>query len=82
MSHHEVDPLARLLSDARLAAPDQLPALVAKAAALLDVRATTLYVIYYGQQVLVPVGGGVSEVLSVDATVGGRAFRHVEIISV
>lgn len=82
VSHPEVDPLARLLSDARLVAPDQLPAVVAEAAALLGVRTATIYVIDYAQQVLVPVGGGESEVLSVDATVGGRAFRHVEIITV
>ncbi|HLZ38554.1 MAG TPA: SpoIIE family protein phosphatase, partial [Mycobacteriales bacterium] len=81
MSHPEVDPLARLLSDARLAAPDQLPALVATAAAALGARTTTVYVTDYAQQVLVPVGRGEREVLSVDATVGGRAFRHVEIIT-
>lgn len=77
-----------LLADAHLAAPYQLAGLVARHAATLGADDATVYLIDLQQRILVPFldpgGPGVGrqvETLSVDATLPGRAFQHVEVLT-
>ncbi len=76
-----------LLEDAHLAAPHQLAGLVARHAATLGADHAVVYLVDLQQRVLVPFldpcGPGVGrqvEPLSVDATLPGRAFQHVEVL--
>ena len=72
--------LELLISRSYLVVPDQLPLLVAEAAALLGAPETTLYLVDYEQSALVPVHGVPGddrEPLRVDATLAGNAFRRV-----
>ena len=77
-----------LLEDAHLAAPHQLAGLVARHAATLGADHAVVYLVDLQQRVLVPFldpdGPGVGrqvEPLSVDATLPGRAFQHVEVLT-
>jgi serine phosphatase RsbU (regulator of sigma subunit) len=77
-----------LLADAHLAAPYQLAGLVARHAATLGADDATVYLVDLQQRILVPFldprGPGVGrqvETLSVDATLAGRAFQHVEVLT-
>ena len=76
-----------LLEDAQLAAPYQIAGLVARHAATLGADDALVYLVDLQQRVLVPfldpAGPGVGrqvEPLSVDATLPGRAFQHVEVL--
>jgi Stage II sporulation protein E (SpoIIE) len=77
-----------LLEDAHLAAPYQIAGLVARHAATLGADDALVYLVDLQQRVLVPfldpAGPGVGrqvEPLSVDATLAGRAFQHVEVLT-
>jgi len=77
-----------LLADAHLAAPYQIAALVARHAATLGADDALVYLVDLQQRVLVPFidpgGPGVGrlvEPLGVDATLPGRAFQHVEVLT-
>lgn len=70
--------LGRLLADAHLAPADQLPRIVAGAAAELGAVDVDVLVVDYEQQHLRRVGEGQAE-LSVDGTLAGRAFRQSEV---
>jgi hypothetical protein len=75
------DPLRALLRDIHLLAPDQLSAAVAARGRELGARETIVYLVDYEQLLLQPLRGrGVPErqELSVDGSLGGRAFRRVE----
>ena len=75
--------IADLLARTRLAPPDQLPAAVNAATALLGI-AITIYLIDYEQELLHPVphaGRDVGEALPVDASVAGRAFMATKAVS-
>jgi serine/threonine protein phosphatase PrpC len=76
-----------LLEDAHLAAPHQLAGLIARHAATLGADDALVYLVDLQQRVLVPFldpgGPGVGrlvESLSVDATLPGRAFQHIEVL--
>jgi serine/threonine protein phosphatase PrpC len=76
-----------LLADAHLAAPYQIAGLVTRHAATLGANDAVVYLVDLQQRVLVPfldsgdpgVGRQV-EPLSVDGTLPGRAFQHVEVL--
>ena len=77
-----------LLEDAHLAAPYQIAALVARHAATLGADDALVYLADLQQRILVPFldpgGPGVGlhvEPLSVDTTLPGRAFQHVEVLT-
>lgn len=73
--------LVELLQRTHLAPPDALPAAVAAASRHLRVR-TVVYLADDAKEVLVPVPGPGAEdrrPLSIDGTLPGRAFRHLEI---
>jgi hypothetical protein len=77
-----------LLEDAHLAAPHEIAGLVARHAATLGADDALVYLVDLQQRVLVPFldpgGPGVGrqvEPLSVDATLPGRAFQHVEVLT-
>ena len=77
-----------LLEDAHLAAPYQIAGLVARHAPTLGADDALVYLVDLQQRVLVPfldpAGPGVGrqvEPLSVDATLPGRAFQHVEVLT-
>jgi serine/threonine protein phosphatase PrpC len=77
-----------LLADAHLAAPYQIAALVARHAATLGAADALVYLVDLQQRVLVPFldpgGPGIGrqvEPLGVDATLPGRAFQHIEILT-
>jgi hypothetical protein len=77
-----------LLEDAHLAAPHQIAALVTRHAAALGADDALVYLVDLQQRVLVPFldsgGPGVGrqvEPLGVDATLPGRAFQHVEVLT-
>ena len=78
------DPLRSLLRDIHLLAPDQLSAAVAARGRELGARETVVYLVDYEQLLLQPLRGqGVPprQELSVDGSLGGRAFRRVEVLS-
>lgn len=78
------DPLQAFLEDVHLLAPDQLSAVVATRARQLGCSEAVLYLSDYEQLLLQPVRGvGVPlrQELSVDGSLGGRAFRRVEVLS-
>jgi phosphoserine phosphatase RsbU/P len=74
------DALAALLHGDRLAQPDELPAVVNAAVASLGTE-ITIYVVDQEQRTLRPVlqpGHDAPAALDVDATLGGRAFTHLQ----
>jgi Stage II sporulation protein E (SpoIIE) len=77
-----------LLEDAHLAAPHQIAELAARHAATLGADDALLYLVDLQQRVLVPFldagdpgAGRQVEPLSVDSTLPGRAFQHVEVLT-
>ncbi len=80
--------IGALLEAIHLAAPHQVPGLVAEHAAMLGAHDAVLYLVDLQQQVLVPFVGSAgpnfehsSEPLAVDSTLAGRAFQHLEILT-
>ena len=74
--------LGDMLIASHLLVPDDLAALVAEHAASLGATDAVLYLVEYDQRFLVPVpspGEPDREPLAVDTTVGGRAFRNLDI---
>ena len=79
-----VDPLRSLLHASHLLAPDDLASTVAAHARSIGARETVIYLVDYEQATLVPLpGAGVPErqELAIEATMAGRAFRRVEMVS-
>ena len=79
----EHDPLRSLLRASHHLAADRLGAVVTESARLLGVREAVVYLADYEQRVLRPLTGeGVPERhdLTVDGSVGGLAFRRIELI--
>jgi hypothetical protein len=79
-----VDPLRSLLHASHLLAPDDLASTVATHARSMGARETVLYLADYEQATLVPLpGAGVPErqELAIEATMAGRAFRRVEVVT-
>jgi hypothetical protein len=79
-----VDPLRSLLHASHLLAPDDLASTVATHARSMGARETVLYLADYEQATLVPLpGAGVPErqELAIEATLAGRAFRRVEVVT-
>ena len=77
------DPLRSLLRDIHLLPPDQLSAVVAAHGRALGARETVVYLVDYEQLLLQPLRGeGVPErqEISVEGSLGGRAFRRVEVV--
>jgi len=77
-----------LLEGAHLAAPYQIAALVARHAAMLGADDALIYLADLQQRVLVPFldhrahGVGLNvEPLSIDATLPGRVFQHIEVLT-
>jgi serine phosphatase RsbU (regulator of sigma subunit) len=73
--------LHELLQRTHLAAPDELPDLVVRAAAHIGATDAVLYLVDYEQQSLTPFtssGSKPRDALSVDGSVAGRAFQRVE----
>ena len=78
------DPLRALLRDIHLLAPDQLSAAIATHGRGLGARETVVYLSDYEQLLLQPLRGkGVParQELGVDGSLGGRAFRRVEVLT-
>lgn len=74
--------LGQLLENARLAPPDDIPDLVVQHARMLGALEVVLYRVDYEQVCLVPLPGREvpeREQLTIDATLGGRAFRLVQV---
>jgi len=74
-----------LLHVSHVAGPDDLPSMVADAAAIFDARGTAIYLADLQQRVLVPFQTAgrrhhdeFPHVLGVDATVAGRAFQQMQ----
>jgi serine/threonine protein phosphatase PrpC len=74
-----------LIDVSHVAGPDELPSMVADAAALFDGQDTTIYVADLQQRVLVPFQTAgqrrhdeFPHVLGIDATVAGRAFQQMQ----
>ena len=79
-----VDPLRSLLHASHLLVPDDLASTVAAHARSMGARETVLYLVDYEQATLVPLrGAGVPErqELAIEATMAGRAFRRVEMLT-
>ena len=79
-----VDPLRSLLHASHLLAPDDLASTVAAHARSMGARETVIYLVDYEQATLVPLpGAGVPErqELAIEATMAGRAFRRVEVVT-
>ncbi|MFL6063090.1 MAG: PP2C family protein-serine/threonine phosphatase [Friedmanniella sp.] len=79
-----VDSLRSLLHASHLLAPDDLASTVAAHARSMGARETVLYLADYEQATLVPLpGAGVPErqELAIEATLAGRAFRRVEVVT-
>jgi len=77
------DPLRSLLRDIHLLAPDQLAAAVAVHGRALGAAETVVYLVDYEQLLLQPLRGtGVPprQELGVEGSLGGRAFRGVEVL--
>jgi len=78
------DPLRSLLRDIHLLAPDQLSAVFASHGRGLGARETVVYLVDYEQLLLQPLRGEgvpVRQELGVDGSLGGRAFRRVEVVA-
>jgi hypothetical protein len=79
-----VHPLRSLLRASHLLAPDDLASTVAAHARSMGARETVIYLADYEQATLVPLpGAGVPErqELAIEATMAGRAFRRVEMVT-
>src|SRR3954454_17077054 len=79
-----VDPLRSLLRASHLLAPDDLASMAAAHVRSLGARETVLYLADYEQVTLVPLPGpGVPQrqELAIEATLAGRAFRRVEVVT-
>jgi hypothetical protein len=79
-----VDPLVSLLRASHLLAPDDLASMVAAHARSLGARETVIYLADYEQATLVPLpgaGGPQRQELAIEATMAGRAFRRVEVVT-
>src|SRR2546421_1409478 len=78
------DPLSAfrsILNGAHRARPEALPALTMRAARLLDADEIVIYLVDYGQQNLVPLGGAGApprEPMRIDGTLAGRAYALTE----
>lgn len=80
--------LAGLLDDCHLAAPHELAGLVRRHAATLGAAQVLILLADLQQRVLVPLDtpdfpdfpGGRAEPVSIDGTLPGRAFQHVEVL--
>ncbi len=72
--------LLHVLDAAHLTRPDRLPGLVAEAARHIGADDVAVYVVDYAQVLLVPltVEGTEREVVRIDSTLAGLAFRRVE----
>ncbi|MEV4620748.1 PP2C family protein-serine/threonine phosphatase [Asanoa sp. NPDC049573] len=70
----------RLLTQAPLTGPDDLPAVVAGVAPLVDARDITIFLADYAQVSLVPLSepGRPIEPAAIDSTLAGRAFTTLE----
>jgi hypothetical protein len=73
--------LAGLPSAARLCVPDDLAALLAERGTALGADNVTIYLVDHEQYALVPVPstGAEREPLSIEATLAGRCFRHLQL---
>ena len=78
----------RLLSEAHVASPDELPGMVADAAALFGGEDVLVHLVDLQQRVLVPFlplrGHNHDEFphpLGFDSTVAGRAFQHMQLLT-
>jgi Stage II sporulation protein E (SpoIIE) len=74
--------MSGLLHESHLAAPHEMPALIAQHAAVLDVRDVLVYLVDLQQTVLVPFVGSQGptreqslDALAVDSTLAGRAYQ-------
>ncbi|MDP1819667.1 MAG: PP2C family protein-serine/threonine phosphatase [Acidimicrobiales bacterium] len=79
------DALAELALSAPYTHPDDLPSVIGRAAGMLGADDIVLYVADLGQQVLVPMQGRDQpnrEVLDIEGTVGGRAYRTESIVPI
>ncbi|MEX0658246.1 MAG: PP2C family protein-serine/threonine phosphatase [Egibacteraceae bacterium] len=75
--------LAGLLESSHYAAPEEMASLVAHHAGELGAQEAVMYLVGFEQRLLVPLpGDGVPqrEAISVDHTLGGRAFRTIEVM--
>jgi len=73
--------LSELLLRSHLAAPDELPGLVARAAEMLGSVETVIHLVDYEQRYLVPLppaGAAPRDTVTVDATLAGRVFRILQ----
>src|SRR3954454_6571754 len=79
-----VDPLVSLLRASHLLAPDDLASMVAAHARSMGARETVLYLADYQQATLLPLPGAEvpdRQELAIEATMAGRAFRRVEVVT-
>src|SRR4051794_31575629 len=79
-----VDPLRSLLHASHLLAPDDLASTVAAHARSMGAQETVIYLADYEQATLVPLpGAGVPQrqELTIEATMAGRAFRRIEMVT-
>lgn len=82
------DVLSSLLDKSHLAAPHELPQIVARHSPALGAREAVIFLADLQQRTLVPFLGSAGpdaavqiDSLSVDASLGGRAFQHIEVLS-
>jgi hypothetical protein len=77
------DLLGRLVDEAHMVAADRVAGLVAEHVKAMYADECVLYLVDYGQRVLLPLSGvdvPPREPLQIDATLGGRAFRDVALV--
>ena len=84
MSDSAREMLAGLLSAARLSVPDDVGTLLVERGTALGADNVTVYLVDHEQYALVPVpvpppAGEPREPLSIEATLAGRCFRHLEL---
>ena len=72
--------LARLLRQSHLMRPEALPRHVDEAALLLGAQGCRIHLVSRDQRALLPLGHG-DEVLSLDGTIAGRAYRTTEVLA-
>lgn len=78
---HPDDPmLASLIEHSHELHPDDVPAMLRDAGALLPARGVTAYVVDYDQRMLVPLGNPGLEALSIDGSLAGRAYQQLNIV--
>jgi hypothetical protein len=80
--------LDALLAESHLAAPHQLPELIRRHAATFGGRDALLYLVDLQQRVLVPFldpggpgSGRQAEALSVESTLAGRSYQHLQVLT-